>query len=326
MKGIVVGLGSMGKRRIRLMEDFFENTELCGVDSSKARRDEAHELFGISCYVSISQAVECFKPECGFVCTSPLSHGSIINELLQDNLNVFTEINLVSDRYVENAELAKDRGLTLFLSSTPLYRRETQYIEQAVRAAECPLIYRYHVGQYLPDWHPWENYKDFFVGDRRTGGCRELFGIELPWLVSAFGEIAEVYSTHTKQTSLSIDYPDSFLVTVTHKSGTTGQLAFNVVSRKAVRDLEVIGEKLYLHWGGTPTSLSIYDFEKKQDIQIDTYESVNHDTRYSDNIVENAYVDELAAFFDTLEGKNVRRHSFEQDAELLDLIDEIEKE
>ena len=35
------------------------------------------------------------------------------------------------------------------------------------------------LGQYLPDWHPWESYKSFFVSNKKTNGCRELFAIEL---------------------------------------------------------------------------------------------------------------------------------------------------
>ncbi len=327
MRGIVVGLGSMGKRRIRLMRDFFEDIQLCGVDSNQARQEQVTEQFGLPCYASIDEAITAFNPEVSFVCTSPLSHAAIIAELLDAGLHVFTEINLVADGYAENTVRAVENGLVLFLSSTPLYRRETRYIEQAVQNAGCPLIYRYHVGQYLPDWHPWENYKDFFVGDRRTNGCREIFGIELPWLTAAFGEIAEVVSVASfRQTALQIDFPDSWLVTVRHESGIVGQLAVNVVARKSVRDLEIVGEELYLRWGGTPTTLSVYDFEQKQDVHIDTYDSVVYDERYADNIVENAYVDELAAFFDTLAGKPARRHSFARDARLLGVIDQIEAE
>ena len=324
MRGIVVGLGSMGKRRIRLMRDFFPGVSLCGVDSSAARREEAAGLFGIGCYASIGEAVETFSPEIGFVCTSPLSHAAIIRELLARGLSVFTEINLVADGYDENLALARQKGLTLFLSSTPLYRRETRWIERTVKGAGCPLVYRYHVGQYLPDWHPWESYKNFFVGDKRTNGCREIFGIELPWLVSAFGEIERVDAVKTAQTGLGLDYPDSYLATVRHAGGTIGQLAVNVVSRKAVRDLEVVGEQLYLRWGGTPDSLSYYDFESKADVPVNTYETVEHDDRYSANIVENAYVDELAAFFNVLDGKQARHHSFEEDKRLLAVIDGIE--
>ncbi len=325
MRGIVVGLGSMGKRRIRLMQSFFDGIALCGVDSNPSRRDEAAAQFGIDCFPSIPEACAAFSPEAGFVCTSPLSHAAIIHELLSRGLPVFTEINLVADGYERNLALAREKGLLLFLSSTPLYRRETRWIEERVRQAGCPLVYRYHVGQYLPDWHPWESYKSFFVGDRRTNGCREIFAIELPWLVSAFGEIEQAQAVKTAQTSLGLDYADSYLVTLRHAGGALGQLAVNVVSRKAVRDLEVIGETLYLRWGGTPDTLSYYDFAAKTDLPVDTYETVEHDSLYAANIVENAYVDELAAFFDLLAGKPARRHSFERDRALLALIDELER-
>ncbi|MDE6927475.1 MAG: hypothetical protein K2P06_01985, partial [Muribaculaceae bacterium] len=66
--------------------------------------------------------------------------------------------------------------------------------------------YIYHVGQYLPEWHPWENYQDFFVGDKRTNGCREIMAIEFPWLIETFGEIREVSVLHDKMSHLNIDY------------------------------------------------------------------------------------------------------------------------
>ena len=323
MKGIVVGLGSMGKRRMRLMKQFFPDIELVGVDSREDRRREANELTGFPCVDSIEAAGDA---DCAFVCTGPLGHAALIATLLGRGLHVFTEINLVDDGYDTNTALAREKGLTLFLSSTPLYRREMRFVEDTVKKTKGPLIYRYHVGQYLPDWHPWESYKDFFVGDKRTNGCREIFGIELPWLTRAFGDIVGWSAVGMRQTSLAIDYNDSYLVTFTHAGGTVGQFAVNVVSRKAVRDLEVVGENLYLKWLGTPSTLTVYDFDKKEDVVIDTYDAVEHDPRYAASVIENMYVDELAAFFGALRGEDVRRHTFEDDRVLLGIIDEIEEE
>ena len=34
--------------------------------------------------------------------------------------------------------------------------------------------------------------KTFFVGNARTGGVREIFGIDLPWLLDAFGDVESV--------------------------------------------------------------------------------------------------------------------------------------
>lgn len=325
MKGLVIGLGSMGKRRIRLLTAFFPDIKLCGVDTRADRRDEVAARYAIPCYESIDDALAGSAPQIGFICTSPLSHAAITTQLLQAELHVFSEINLVADGYDQNIVLAKENSLVLFLSSTPIYRREIQFIEDEAKKTGCPLTYQYHVGQYLPDWHPWEKFTDFFVGDRRTNGCRELFGIELPWMTRAFGAVTKAETIARNLSSLDIDFPDSYLVTLTHETGIVGQLAVDVVARKAIRQLTVVGENLFLQWGGRPDNLMIHDFEHKADITIDTYDDIDRDSRYADNIIENAYVDELAAFFDTLAGQDVRRHTFEEDARILNIIDGIEE-
>ena len=53
MKNLVVGLGSMGKRRIRLMQDMYPEDEIVGVDGREDRRNEAKEQFKINCFASI---------------------------------------------------------------------------------------------------------------------------------------------------------------------------------------------------------------------------------------------------------------------------------
>ena len=182
-----------------------------------------------------------------------------------------------------------------------------------------PVNYIYHIGQYLPDWHPWENYKNFFVGDRRTGGVREIFGIDLPWLLDAFGPVKHVYAEKDKLSGLEIDYPDSYFVTLRHENGTKGLLAADVVSPKAVRNFEVFGEGLHLFWEGNPKAL--YEFKNGDKQFVDTYTSFEHDNRYSDNIVENAYVDELTNFFACLRGEETSRWSFEKDLAAIRIMD-----
>ena len=206
-----------------------------------------------------------------------------------------------------------------------LYRAETQYIKAQVAAFKKPVNYIYHIGQYLPDWHPWENYKNFFVGDKRTGGVREIFGIDLPWLLDAFGPVKGVHAEKDKLSDLEIDYPDSYFITLRHENGTKGLLAVDVVSPKAVRSFECFGEGLHLFWEGNPKALYRWDGAAGDKVPVDTYESFEHDSRYSDNIVENAYVDELANFFGVLAGRETPRWSFEKDKEVIALIERIEQ-
>ena len=118
MKIVVIGLGSMGKRRIRLLRELYPDFFVFGVDRRRERREEVHERFGIECVDSIDTVVKIYEIDAAFVCTSPLSHSSIITKCLQNNWNVFTELNLVLDGYERNINLAQEKGCKLFLSST----------------------------------------------------------------------------------------------------------------------------------------------------------------------------------------------------------------
>jgi predicted dehydrogenase len=321
MRVLVVGLGSMGKRRARLIKSLGHT--VAGVDNLPARREEAAAL-GVRSYATLGGALRAGRFEAGFVCTAPLGHAAAINALLDADLPVFTELNLVADAYGPLTEKAAKKKLTLFISSTMLYRAETRFITRRVKAFGGPVNYVYHIGQYLPGWHPWESYKNFFVGDVRTGGVREIFGIELPWLVNCFGAARPVCVQADRISALEIGYPDSVFVTLRHQSGAKGALCVDVVCPKAVRSLEVYGEGLHLFWEGGPENLFEYDVALKEKKQVPVYTEFEQDARYSDTIVENAYLDEVVNFFEVLRGGARPRWSFERDLEVIALMDAIE--
>ncbi len=324
MNVIVVGLGSMGRRRIRLIKQYNKNYKIIGIDLNKDRRKQSEEEFGIETSGDLTEVLNKENIDCAFISTAPLSHNKIINTCLTQNVNVFTELNLVKDGYDENINLAKDNNLRLFLSSTFLYRAEIKEINTLVEKQEKNLNYTYHVGQYLPDWHPWESFKNFFVGDKRTNGCREIFAIELPWLTQTFGDISNLKVVKNKISSLDLDYNDSYLVIVEHISGHKGILSVDVVSRKGVRNLEIVGEDLYLTWDGSANGLKVLNLENNTLENIELYDEVVQLSEYNKFVVENAYFEEVKTFFENLENSKSVIYDFEKDKKILDLIDEIE--
>lgn len=323
---LVIGLGSMGKRRIRLIQKFDVNFQIVGVDASEMRRVECEKTYGITTFASIVEAFEQHQLDCAFICTPPLTHNEQISKCLNHGLHVFTELNLTSDGYDQNIELSHKKSRRLFLSSTFIYRDEIMEIKRRVQHTEGTVNYNYHVGQYLPDWHPWESYKDYFVGDKRTNGCREIFAIELPWIVDTFGEILNVSVVKSKMSTLEIDYNDNYLLIVEHRTGHKGTFSVNVVSRKAVRNLEVYGESLYLQWNGSPKGLKFYDFIEKCERSIELYHEIDQLEGYNQFVIENAYYNEIVTFFKAIENMDSETlpYSFEKDKDILLLIDKIE--
>ena len=77
MNVLVIGLGSMGKRRVRLIRQIDENIRIFGVDSREDRRKEAEELYNVTTFADLDKA---FKEnlDAALICTSPLSHAGLI--------------------------------------------------------------------------------------------------------------------------------------------------------------------------------------------------------------------------------------------------------
>ncbi len=331
MNIVVIGLGSMGKRRIRLLKQYIVNHglskdewEIVGVDLMDSCRQECENTYGIKTYGTLKEALGNYILEAAVISTSPASHAAIITECLLAGLHVFTEINLVKTDYDKNIELAEEQGKVLFLSAMFLYRKEIEYIKRRLGSVSFKGIYQHHTGQYLPEWHPWESYKNYFIGDPKTNGCREILAVELPWIIDTFGEVKAFHSMHKKITGLDIDYDDSYQILLEHESGVMGTLMVDVVTPKVTRKIEMWQEDFCLSWAGTPESLMEYDADQKRMVSISVYDSFDHEKGYNPSIVEDAYYEELVNFFEVIQKKNVPRYTFEQDVKILNLIDGIE--
>lgn len=324
MNVIVIGLGSMGKRRIRLLSEL-SDINIFGIDSNLERCKEVEERYCIRTFSNIAEAVSQEDISAAIISTSPLSHANIIKECLENNLHVFTEINLVKDSYEENMALAREKGLVLFLSSTFLYEDDTLEIIKKCHEAKCKMNYIYHVGQYLPDWHPWENYNNYFIGNPRTNGCREIMAIEFPWIVTCFGPIKSFNALKSKNTELNIEYNDNYLITLEHENGCKGVFAVDVVARNPVRCLDIYGENIQLYWNGSIDTLIEYDFREKKLKSIDLGIESEHIDGYAAFIDEKPYRNELDAFINQIKSPDSQPiWDFNKDRVILDLIDKIE--
>ena len=317
----------MGKRRIRLLQNLIPGIAIAGLDRREDRRSFVEKEFSLSSYASLEEAFVRFSPTMLFACTAPLSHAEVVLSGLHNGCHTFSELNLDASKYTEILQTAKTERRIAFLSSTMLYREEIGHIKRTV---ETPgrSAYTYHIGQYLPDWHPWENVQDFFVSDPRTNACRELFAIELPWLAAVFGDITAVHVARRKITALQIDYPDVFSCTMEHETGCCGTLLIEVVSRIPRRFLRVVSEDFDITWDGTPQSLHVYDAATKFDrVPLRKDDSSLRNPQYASMISDAPYVRELAAFFSVAAGDTdlSRFYGYEEDRQILGLIDRIER-
>ena len=197
-------------------------------------------------------------------------------------------------------------------------------IQKKLAESKNKYTYIFHIGQYLADWHPWESYKNFFIGKKETNGCREIFAIQLPWIIKTFGKVANFSVIRKKNTSLDIEFDDTYIVSLEHENGNSGVFICDVLARKAINYLEVMGDETHIIWNGTPESLLYFDKTTKGMKVLPSYEDVEHIDGYADIISENQYIDEIKSFLDFVNHKKTPLYDFSDDRYVLDLIDKIE--
>lgn len=124
-----------------------------------------------------------------------------------------------------------------------------------------------HWGEYLPDWHPGEDYSQSYSAKAELGGGVILTLSHpfdyLRWLI---GEIESVSAAKSQNGGLGIDVEDSADVLLNFKSGVIGNVHLDYLERPAEHTLRIIGQSGVIKWdnsdGSVQYSVSGGDWEK----------------------------------------------------------------
>ena len=108
---------------------------------------------------------------------------------------------------------------------------------------------RAEMGEYLPDWHPWEDYRHGYSARRDLGGGPVLtFSHELDALCWLLGAPSRVMGMATHASSLEIDTEDVAELVLQFPHGPLASVHVDFVRRPPRRSLEIVGEKGILRW------------------------------------------------------------------------------
>ena len=138
MKALVVGYGSMGRRRIRLLKKIMSDVEIITVDANPERLKQARTA-NVTAYANLDDAIA-ERPDFSFVSTSPAAHADIALHLAKAGINLFTELNLIDKNYDEITAAAKANGSVAFMSSTMLYDKRIHKIQELVAKTTPPPV------------------------------------------------------------------------------------------------------------------------------------------------------------------------------------------
>ena len=117
---------------------------------------------------------------------------------------------------------------------------------------------RAHWGEYLPDWHPWEDYRQGYAARPDLGGGVILTLCHpfdyLRWLL---GEYRVAWAAGGAL-GLGLEVEDSAEIGLRFAQGAAGTLHLDYLQQPASHTLEVIGTRGTLRWNNADGSLAIF--------------------------------------------------------------------
>lgn len=248
MRILVVGLGSMGRRRLRCLTHIGGH-DLAGLEPGAERAAAVGEEFGIPVFPGLDEATG-WGPKALVVSTPPDLHLPYALEAARRGIHFFTEASVVPEDTGELERLVAEQGIVAAPSCTMRFHPAVGVLRRRIAegAVGKVVAFTHHVGQYLPDWHPWEDYRTYYVARRETGAAREIVPFELNWLTHLFGPVTAIAGFQGKLSSLEVDIDDLYSQLVAFEDGTQGTLVVEVISRPAIRLARLIGEEGTLVW------------------------------------------------------------------------------
>jgi predicted dehydrogenase len=320
MKFLIIGLGSMGKRRIRNLQ-YLGHKEIIGFEINEDRQKEAFEKYGVKSYSQISKSLE-EKPDAIIISTPPDLHMKYAKIAIENNIPFFTEASVNIEEVEEVIQKLKDSNVIGLPSCTYRYHPIISKVKQILdekKIGKC-LSVIHHSGQYLPDWHPWEDYTQYYVSKKDTGACREIVPFELVWLTWIFGEIKSVIGSKRKITGLKTDIDDIYSVLLEFKNGIEGNLTVDVISRFPYRQLKILGSDGVITADWTERKVGVFTKDEGWN-----YENIE-DGKIEQNYIhgEEPYITEMTNFIKIIKNEIVQPYTFEEDLKILKILNLIE--
>lgn len=311
MKFLIIGLGSMGKRRIRNLH-YLGHKNITGFDIRYDRLEESSNSYGISTLQSLT-GIDLSSFTHVIISTPPDAHMEYAKKFHAEGKHVFIEASVVDDGYGELLQSIRDRKNILAPSCSmrfdPLNVQVKQWLDtgRIGRALFC----QHHFGLYLPKWHPYEKMHDFYVSNRETGAAREIVPFDLVYLSWFFGLPCDIRSLIDQTGRLDVDIDDIYSLIFKTPKCRVIQMTIDVVSQVPYRTTRVVGEKGNIELNTVVGDLALYESSD------DRWTKTTRLKLSKTTSTEEMYVQELKCFLEATQGLRAYPYSLQDDQEIL---------
>ncbi len=251
MRFLIAGLGSIGRRHLRNLNALGEK-DIVLLRSHQATLPD-DELAGYPVETDLESALKRHEPQAVIVANPTALHLDVAIPAARAGCHLLLEkpVSHSLERLDELGSAARARGSRILVGFQFRFHPTLNKARQLIQAGALGKVLSLHAhwGEYLPDWHPWEDYSQSYAARADLGGgVIVTLTHPLDYVRYLAGEVESLWATSGHVSSLEMDVEDAAEIGLKFAAGALGGVHLNYFQRPPLHRLEVVGTSGSLRW------------------------------------------------------------------------------
>ena len=251
MNFLIAGLGSIGRRHFRNLIALGEKDIVLLRTRKGTLPDD--ELAGYPVENELQEALRKHKPDAVIVANPTSMHMDIAVPAAEAGCHILLEkpVSHSLERLDALQEAAEKNGSRILVGFQFRYHPTLNKAREIIQANTLGKILTVHAywGEYLPQWHPWEDYRQSYAARADLGGgVIVTLTHPLDYLRYLLGEVESLWSFNGHISPLEVDVEDAAEIGLKFVNGAVGGVHVNYFQRPPVHRLEIVGTNGTLRW------------------------------------------------------------------------------
>jgi predicted dehydrogenase len=265
---LLVGLGSIGQRHLRNILGLGHNSVTI-VKRSGVLPPEFQQL---KVFTTIDEAVAVSKYNAAIICTPTAQHIADLERILAANIPSIYLEKPISHNYngIEKVQQLISAYSPFIVVGYDLhFDPGMQKVKQLLQSNTIGNVISVNaqVGQYLPDWRPYEDHTHGMSAKKETGGGVMLDLVhEFDYLYWLFGKADRIACQYSNSGFLKIETEELAEVLIKFANGIIGTIHLDYLQRKLVRNCMITGTNGSIFWDLASSQVKWIDTTKQEHV------------------------------------------------------------
>lgn len=261
---LICGVGSIGRRHLRNLRSLGYD-DIVLYRSGKSTLPDA-ELDGLQVETDLHRALDRWQPTAVLITNPTAHHLEVAIPAARSGCHLLIEkpISHSMDGVDELQQAIADGGGRALVGYHFRFNPGLRTVKQLLGDGAIGQIIsaRVYWGEYLPEWHPWEDYRSSYAARPELGGGVVLtMSHPFDYLRWLFGEVVEVEAVTGNSGTLGVEVEDHAAALLTMDTGVIISLQLDYLSRPSAHRLEITGSDGVIRWDGMDGSVRWWNGE-----------------------------------------------------------------